>query len=1224
MNKRVFNQYISESNFKELFIREMGWNNPKGQTDFDITIEDVTYGLTQIAERNGFQVLTCQVTEIPSSSLCKKIDSRLRRFANDYICIFQIPNTEHHLWVVPVKKVEKRDLVLVEYASADKAEFLFDKIDRISFDLDEHTTIMDVKDRIHEGFIINSEKITKDFYTGFRKEHTNFAKYITGIDDEITDLKKNRNKQWYTSVMLNRLMFCYFIQKKGFLDLNADYLRDKLAWVRREKGADRFYDSFYRGFLVSLFHDGLNSPRHQPDFEKKYGRIPYLNGGMFGIHELEDKYPTLDIADEAFESLFAFFDQWHWHLDDRLTASGKDINPDVLGYIFEQYINDRAQMGAYYTKEDITEYIGRNTIVPFLMDATKKADERPFKTNGEVWKFLQESGDTYIFDAVKKGKNEEIPEEIAVGIDTTKPNLLERRSHWNERTPEAFALPTEIWRETIERLQRYKSIKDKITNGEITEINDFITYNLDIRQFVQDLLAQTDDHLFVKHFYAQLQKVTILDPTCGSGAFLFAALNILEPLYEVCIDRMQSWNEENPNLFKPELEELYGRYRSNIRYFIYKNIILRNLYGVDIMVEATEIAKLRLFLKMVAVVDVNRRDPNLGLDPLPDIDFNIRCGNTLVGYATNRDLENDLKYGDMFANMEFKDKVHTEMDIVAHAYSTFKKVQLEQSSDLETFRNAKKELKERLKKLDDLLNKKLYASTVSGGHLKYDMWLKSHQPFHWLAEYYDIINGNRGFDIIIGNPPYVEFPSSDVNYSFDKLRTSECGNLYGCCIERALDISTGTGKFSFIVPVAISCSKRMNDVINILKEKSEVVYFSHYDDRPGKLFEMIEHLRACIIISSKNQEVTPSILATKYNRWYTENRTNLFSNLCYDDVTEFVDSYVIPKLSYSIESDINRSIRKQKDAIGFKQSKTTNNYVYYRAAGGGYFLLIKNQKSITYINGVLEDVKAEKKIGLFTEIDNSCIGALLSSSLFYWNYIAYTDCRNLQKSFIDAFKFPITALNDEQLIIAGKRLFKDYEKNKYAKSTHYKTTGNDVVYDEYYPKRSKSIIDEIDKVLAKHYGFTEEELDFIINYDIKYRMGDELGEDSVSEPQPRNPQPQIPKQAKPQNHVERRTEPKDNMPTMIVGKETIERIKSGEKTTFKRYLDDEEFAKEVLVTENGRIKFSDGYCPYTAKNITSLKLVCDGESLVKKVTKISFRTGIDQQGKTAWKIIFHF
>ena len=294
--------------------------------------------------------------------------------------------------------------------------------------------------------------------------------------------------------------------------------------------------------------------------------------------------------------------------------------------------------------------------------------------------------------------------------------------------------------------------------------------------------------------------------------------------------------------------------------------------------------------------------------------------------------------------------------------------------------------------------------------------------------------------------------------------------------------------------------------------------------------------------------------------------------------------------------------------------------MYYRAAGGGYFLLIKNQKSITYINGVLEDVKAEKKIGLFPEIDNSSIGALLSSSLFYWNYIAYTDCRNLQKSFIDTFKFPITAINDKQLSIEGCKLFRDYEKKKYTKSTHYKTTGNDVVYDEYYPKKSKRIIDEIDKVLAKHYGFTEEELDFIINYDIKYRMGDELGEDRNSEVPPIMPQQT--KQA--QNPHIQETESKDNTLTMIVRNETLERISSGEKTTVKRYLDDEEFAKTVLVTENGRIKLSTDHCPYTAKKIDSIKLVSDKQSITKKVTDITFRTGINQQGEKAWKIIFHF
>ena len=1093
LSRKQFNNYIAASDFQTLFIAEMGWNNPHGHDQFDILIEDCNYHYQLIAERSGFQILTCEVKEIPTSSTARKIDTRLRRQANDYICIYHVPQTQHHLWVAPVNKVEKRDLVMVEYENVENASFLYEKMDTLSFDFDERTTIVDVRERVQESFLVNSEKITKDFYAGFRKEHTNFAKHITGIDDEIKDLKANKNKQWYTSVMLNRLMFCYFIQKKGFLDMNVDYLGDKLWWVREEQGANRFYGSFYKQFLRSLFHNGLNSPRHLPDFERIYGRIPYLNGGMFDEHELERNYPDIDIDDEAFENLFAFFDKWHWHLDDRITANGRDINPDVLGYIFEQYINDRAQMGAYYTKEDITEYIGRNTIVPFLMDATKKTTERAFRPDGDLWQFLRNSGDNYIFDAVKKGKELEVPEEIAVGIDTSKPNLLERRSRWNEKTPEPYALPTEIWRETIERRQRYQSILKKIQTGQITEINDFITYNLDIRRFVADFLQQTGDHLFVKHFYKALQKVTILDPTCGSGAFLFAALNILEPLYEICLSRMEEWHGQNSSLFVEELQELNGKYCSNIRYFIYKSIILRNLYGVDIMVEATEIAKLRLFLKMVAVVDVNPRDPNLGLDPLPDIDFNIRCGNTLVGYATEKEMEEGVKYMDMFARQEFEQKVYDEMDVVSRAYNTFRKVQLEQDVDLETFKDAKKQLKERLSNLNELLNQNLHTATAYS--TDYQQWKSSHQPFHWLAEFYEIIKGNGGFDVVIGNPPYVEFPSKDVTYKFENLNSADCGNLYGCCIERAMSISNADGMFSFIIPVAISCSKRMCKVITLLKDYSEYIYFSNYDDRPGKLFEMIQHLRACILISSKKKnEKELKIYSTKYNRWYTETRNNLFDIIKYENVTEFVDSYVIPKFSNSVESSINRKLFKFAETIGLYQTKLTNNNVYYRAAGGGYFLLIKNQKSITYINGILEDVKAEKKIGYLPEVDKNIIGALLSSTLFYWNYISYTDCRNLQRTFIDSFRIPSSLVTDSLLSKIGKELFVDYEKKKFTKYTHYKTTGNDVIYDEYYPKKSKPIIDEIDKLLAKHYGFTEEELDFIINYDIKYRMGDELND----------------------------------------------------------------------------------------------------------------------------------
>ncbi|MBW2570720.1 MAG: hypothetical protein JRE47_15515 [Deltaproteobacteria bacterium] len=198
-----------------------------------------------------------------------------------------------------------------------------------------------------------------------------------------------------------------------------------------------------------------------------------------------------------------------------------------------------------------------------------------------------------------------------------------------------------LWK-MIERRKRYAKVKSKIKNGKITEINDFITYNLNIRQFAQDVMENSDDPDFIRQFFKAIKSVTILDPTCGSGAFLFAALNILEPLYETCIERMEQFTAEEPRKYKffhEVLAEVNSEEHPNLGYYIYKTIILNNLYGVDIMHEAVEIAKLRLFLKMVGAVDINIRKPNYGLEPLPDVDFNIRAGNTLVGFASEDDFK---------------------------------------------------------------------------------------------------------------------------------------------------------------------------------------------------------------------------------------------------------------------------------------------------------------------------------------------------------------------------------------------------------------------------------------------------------------------------------------------------------------------------------------------------------------------------------------------------------
>lgn len=1093
MTRRQFNQYIADADFKNLFITEMCWNRYHGQADIlPFTIDDVEYKMTTIAERNGFQIITCKVSNIPSSTLCKKIDFKLRKYANDYVCIFYIEGTEHNQWVAPIKTIDKRELVLIEYETAEKADFLFSKMDSLSFDIGETTTIVDVRARIQGAFSINSEKITKDFYTGFRKEHKAFAEFITGIDDHI-EVKENRNKQWYTSVMLNRLMFCYFIQKKGFLDGDYDYLQHKLKWVRQEQGENRFFKSFYSGFLSDLFHDGLNAPLHDAAFEEKYGRIPYLNGGMFDEHQLEQDYANIDICDDAFVRLFNFFDTWRWHLDTRITASGKDINPDVLGYIFEQYINDRAQMGAYYTKEDITEYIGKNCIIPFLMDKVAENYIEAFTPNGFVWETLHKSGDKYIYDAVKKGYSADwqkrIPENIARGIDTSVPNLLERRSEWNTRTSEQFALPTEIWRETIERLKRCDSILNKINNGEITHINDFITYNLDIRSFVYDLIHSTKDHLFVLNFCKALQTVTILDPTCGSGAFLFAAMNILEPLYEVCIERMQEFNAENPELFKVELEEISNKYRSNIQYYIYKSIILRNLYGVDIMVEATEIAKLRLFLKMVAVVEVDKRAENLGLDPLPDIDFNIRCGNTLVGYATEEELNNDLASGDMFANQEFREKIENELNSVSDAYNLFKKVQLKQEEDLVAFKKAKFELKKRMQILNEMLNKRMHAATS----ISYDKWLETHQPFHWLAEFYQIIKGNGGFDVIIGNPPYVVYTkkNKDTHTAVSDVYvvncyTRQCNNLYAFCIERSYKLASKKSSVGMIVPISAFSNNNMVSLQKLMRVNFKNIYISTYHQRPAQLFVGVLQ-RLSIFISNNYNTTNSTIYTTGVTRWNAESRDILFNLLNYHSYSQELQSHFL-KINTPIEVGIINKMSTNIKINSYLSSVYENNEIFYRSAGGGYWITILNKPfdSATTSNRQIS-FKKEYKAKVFS--------ALLNSNLFWWFYSINYDLFNFTESWMFSiyFTYPSSEVIINKLNMISDELELSLRSNAHYYVINSKTNGaqNTVNYKKIY---SKDVMDKIDSILMEHYNFTEEELDFIINYDIKYRMGDELNE----------------------------------------------------------------------------------------------------------------------------------
>lgn len=1082
MTKNEFLGFLHAGDFKQLFL-ECGWNNPTTTDAYPIPVGEEIYSVSEVAQK-GLKIYVCKVAKMPEASVRRQIDSKLRKLSHDYFLIFVSTEEEfHQLWSVPVKSVDKRQLVTIEYVQDDQAAFLLEKVNAISFSFDEEPTILDVVDRVNAAFLVNTTEVTKKFYQGFKKQHDQFVKGILGVTEK-------QDRQWYASVMLNRLMFCYFVQKKGFLNQDENYLGNKLKWVQKTRGENKF-DSFYRSFLRNLFKDGLDNPlkKRTKYFIKTYGRIPYLNGGMFAEHRLECENKELDIPDKVFEKLFEFFDQWHWHLDNQLTASGRDINPDVLGYIFEQYINDRAQMGAYYTKEDITEYIGRNCILPFLF---KKCVATTPSSSKWIWDYLRKSGNKYIFAAGKKGVDLPLPDYIEIGVDTVGRDLRARRSRWNEKADEAYALPTEIWRETVARRQRYAEVLGKIEKGEITDIHDFITYNLDIRSFVEDILRETKDHHLIAHFYKALREVTVLDPTCGSGAFLFAALNILEPLYEICLDRMEDFHRDNPKLFKDELAEIKDKFRSNQKYFIYKNIILRNLYGVDIMHEATEIARLRLFLKMMAVVDVDPYDENLGLDPLPDIDFNVKCGNTLVGYASEQEIQDGLTNGDMFAWAELKGKIDDELKKVTMAFKYFRDQQLDLNPDNQSLVETKAEVKKRLAAIRTLLDDQLYDR--HSGKTK-GQWIFCTQPFHWYTEFYPIMVEHGGFDVIIGNPPYVVYTEAACDYSVSSsYKTYSCQNLYAYCVERSNLLLNKDGQFGMIVPNSAISATKMSPLQKVITSSRDC-WISNYAWRPSKLFEGANMLLAIIINTPSPQE---RVFATQYQKWYNEGRASLFQTTTYSDVSGLVREGTIPKLNSIIACNILHSMARQSGGMVmpryFSANETSHVLYYFRAVL--YWFKILNSIPIFREDGEEKVTGEMKPIYLENEGRKNVLISLLSSNLFFFNYVTWSSCQvvNSRDFEIDVNFEKMDVGLYEALGKLGVRLQKDYQKNSTVNVRHYSKRGRSFTMEKqyFYIKLSKPIIDEIDELLAKHYGFTEEELDFIINYDIKYRMGDEL------------------------------------------------------------------------------------------------------------------------------------
>jgi len=712
--------------FAELFREELGWSSPKSTQAKTEIVKEINFSRKQIAELSGAVVyeITLANGELPDSAQRKEISKYIRELNYENVCIFVDKDRSQSIWHWEKKQDKKMMPRDHFYMRGQPGDLFIGKLSSLVFDLSDfdkegNVPIAEVAGRMKAA--LDVEVVTKKFYKSYQEEFNGFLEFIEGITDE-------NDRKWYASVILNRLMFIYFLQRKFFLDEgNADYLSSKLEYSKKQLGKNKYYDVF----LKKLFFEGFaKEEKHRSaETNKLIGKIKYLNGGLFLQHKIEKKYNgKIKISDVAFENLLKLFKDYSWNLNDTPGGQDNELNPDVLGYIFEKYINQKS-FGAYYTRTEITEYLCEQTVYKLILDAINGPDT------------------TEHDDVIEKVKS--------------------ASAYLSKATPLSAKNKTEGKRKHYEH--------------------------------IEDLLIGLDAEICRKLVVGEnavLPNLSLLDPACGSGAFLVAAMKTLINVYAAILGKIKFLGDKK---LKAWLDDIEANHPS-VNYYIKKQIITNNLYGVDIMEEASEIAKLRLFLALVA--SAQKVDD---LEPLPNIDFNIMCGNSLIGlmrvdenlFNTHYEPSNSKKVSGKIvqaANLFRQATVQANIFSESHA-KNYQQIINEKEAAIRSYKNAhalgiadlqslRDSIQEQERQAYAILNELLEEEFTNLG-IQYEQvtWdttnnkegksikrkisqkdIQTLEPFHWGYEFSEIFRNRDGFDAIITNPPWEVFQTNEKEF----------------------------------------------------------------------------------------------------------------------------------------------------------------------------------------------------------------------------------------------------------------------------------------------------------------------------------------------------------------------------------------------------------------------------------------------------------------------------
>ena len=456
----------------------------------------------------------------------------------------------------------------------------------------KHRDTGSIQIALDEAFDV--EPVTREFFREYRRVFNLVEQSVTGFG------KEGESKRRFVQTLFNRLMFIYFLSRKGWLTFEGDREYLSALWSDyRNKDGDNFYDER----LWPLFFHGLNKP-HPNEMgnagaylSEIIGHVPFLNGGLFERNELDIR-DGIVVPDECITEIFTkLFDRFNFTI---LESTPFDVevavDPEMLGKMFEELVTGRHDTGAYYTPRHVVSFMCREALKGYL-----------------------EGEDTGL-------------------------------------TPEAIAL----------------------------FVDSHVTEGIQVAE--------------ARRVAAALEHVTVVDPACGSGAYL--------------LGMMQELIELQTALYNAGVD-------AKALYDLKLEIIQRNLYGVDIDDFAVNIAMLRMWLSLA--IDYEGERP----EPLPNLDFKVLCGDSLLG-------------PDPSPGVEVQGTLGYDADAVRRLGRL--KAQYMRASEGPD----KEELRYAIQEAESALRSSLGADGKPAGAID------------WRVEFAEVFAQRRGFDIAIANPPYVQ------------------------------------------------------------------------------------------------------------------------------------------------------------------------------------------------------------------------------------------------------------------------------------------------------------------------------------------------------------------------------------------------------------------------------------------------------------------------------------